>query len=252
MRTTLRLTILALVITFTTTGCSYLIRSTLRSAGNAIGDEIGRGIGEAVVADLSPMMEQLYIDTLFAMTFNSGGYHVQGKAYRVGEWTRWEVEGQDAGDWSERAYLGNDAKGNQWWRMTYFDAENDQTMVLEALISADYEEILRMRRLFPGDEGPQEIPVEEGTGFVPPRKLTDESLQGALVGRESITVPAGTFNARHHRFASGADGTWSWWLTDTVPGGVVKQAGSRSGGDSEWVINLAKFGTGAKSQLGSL
>ena len=63
-----------------------------------------------------------------------------------------------------------------------------------------------------------------------------------LVGSESITVPAGTFNCQHYRSnTSGAD---TWISTEVAPYGLVK---STSSDGSEMV--LAKVLTNAKSKI---
>ena len=68
---------------------------------------------------------------------------------------------------------------------------------------------------------------------------------------EKVTVPAGTFNARHVVFG-GMDGTHEWWLDKKVPGGTVRQLmKSPKDDNSRWDMQLAAFGSDAKSELGS-
>ena len=119
---------------------------------------------------------------------------------------------------------------------------------------------LRLRRQFPGDEEPVEVPVEEDSYYAPPRRLGEESVEGAKVGTVEVTVPAGTFTAKHIRFGDAAGGTWEWWLCDEVPGGVVRYASrsqtSSDEGESEaldpneYDIQLESYGDDAKSKLG--
>jgi hypothetical protein len=89
---------------------------------------------------------------------------------------------------------------------------------------------------------------------VPPTTLTDESVAGATVGAESVTVPAGSFSARHVVYAYG-NGTQEWWLVEGVPGGLVKQSlkGSKEDkGRSQYTIDLAAKGNDAKDELGAI
>ena len=49
--------------------------------------------------------------------------------------------------------------------------------------------------------------------------------RGELVGTESVTVPAGTFNCQHYR-SQGVNGTTDLWIsTDVTPYGMVKMTG---------------------------
>lgn len=160
----------------------------------------------------------------------------------------------------ERAFLARLDDGKEWWRVKFFDGDSGDTVTIEALFSPGREQLLRMRMQLPGEE-PEEVPVEEGT-YVPPRELTEESLEGAKVGAESVTVPAGTFDAIHYRFGTPGRGTWEWWVADGVPGRVVryKETGARDreapegaeGLDEDWTLELAGYGDGAKSELGVL
>ena len=50
----------------------------------------------------------------------------------------------------------------------------------------------------------------------------------------------------------GIDGTHEWWLDNRVPGGTVKQTLKSSKSDEDrWDMELAAYGSDAKSELGS-
>jgi hypothetical protein len=70
--------------------------------------------------------------------------------------------------------------------------------------------------------------------------LTDACKDVALVGRESVTVPAGKFNSR--RFHSDKHASDSW-LAVEVPFSMVKATGK------DFLIELAAHGNGAKSSI---
>jgi len=78
---------------------------------------------------------------------------------------------------------------------------------------------------------------------------TKESLDGATVGTESVTTPAGTFSARHVRFGQGG-GTLDWWLDDSSTGGWVKFSAIDNEKKPMYTMELIGKGTGAKSELG--
>jgi hypothetical protein len=163
-------------------------------------------------------------------------------------------------DPEELKTLKDKAPKNQWWKMKYvFPSNKDgqqQTMTLEALLSQDQGKVLRMRALFPNEPQPQEMMVTENQYYVPPQRLTKESMKGATVGSESVTVPAGTFaGSRHVRFGNPGQGNWDWWLSDKVPGGVVKQQmtpSQQAQHDRQpRSIELQAYGDGAKTELAS-
>lgn len=134
---------------------------------------------------------------------------------------------------------------------------------MELLFSPDREALLRLRARCPDEEEAREVPVEEDTYYRQPRRLTEESIEGATVGTETVRVPAGRFETDHVRYdASGSGGEQSWWVHEQVPGGVVRYAvrsertrderpedaeGLRS---DRYVLELVDFGTGATAELG--
>lgn len=201
----------------------------------------------------------LYTGYLFDVAFHAGSYSVTQNAYRPGEWTRWQMidDGESAPTFIERAFLARTDENNEWWRVKYTNTETDETIVLEGLFSPAREELLRLRGRFPGEEV-KEMPVQDGTyGYAEPVYLTEESIEGATVGTERLSLPAGTFQAKHVRYeATGAN--LEWWLADAVPGGVVKylrqaDTGASTGDDrapSSWTLELEDFGTDAESEFG--
>jgi hypothetical protein len=78
---------------------------------------------------------------------------------------------------------------------------------------------------------------------------TKESVDGATVGNESVTTPAGTFTAKLVRFGS-FGGRQEWWLVDSVPGGWVRYKASQSEGGDGFTMELVAHGSGARSELG--
>ena len=96
-----------------------------------------------------------------------------------------------------------------------------------------------------------EIPVEQNTGFSwrEPTYLTTESLNAAVVGNESITTPAGTYTAKHVRYSMMGGGTYEWWMTEGVPGGVAKYVVGY--GNDRYTQVLVAVARDAHTELGS-
>jgi len=246
-------------------GCSMMhdamsnaVGSTVNTAGNVAGQKVGTAIGESISAKIlagyTPGMMNMYTSYLFTVAFSSGGYAVEQGEYKPGDYTRWTFPGeQSSSNWIERARLTDDAKGQQWWKVTFYNAKESQTTILEALFTPDRSKMLRLRSKFPKEEA-KEVPVTDQTYYAPPTKLTAESIEGATKNTESVTVPAGTFTAKHVVYAYGG-GSQEWWLTDGVPGGLVQQTlkGTPDAKDKEQsTIKLQKFGADAKDELGAI
>jgi hypothetical protein len=241
-------------------------RRTGEGIGTAVGTRVGAAAGAALASRLpaiwTPDLTALYMNYLFTMAFHSGSYTFEGTDYRVGEWTRWRMT--ETGDTEqpvelERAFLHRADNGREWWRVKYVanTGEGRDSITVEALMNPETGEFLRMRGKMPGEAEAKEMPVEQGTyGYVQPRSLTRESLEGARVGREAVRVPAGTFNADHVRYGGLGYGTFDWWLSDQIPGGMVKYSRTFEERESEgvdpynWVVELVASGTNARSQLG--
>lgn len=255
-------------------GCSLSlgdpVGNFMDSAGSAAGETVGQAVGDAIVRRYTPALQQWYLSYMTHLAFGSGGYTVtpEGAEYEPGEFTRYRITGDDEELQGEmqRALLYVDREGNEAWQVIFHDTQAQESTIIEALFADDRRELKRMRAKFPDDEQAQEVPVEDGSYYQPPRRLTAESIEGATVGRESIEVPAGTFETRHVRYGQSSQGaTLEWWLTEeggAVPGGVVRYAQRHRDGSGDkpedaeglsrdlYVMELLEHGGGAESELG--
>ena len=249
------------------TGCSFF-NSFLSGASESAGTTVGSAVGERAasnvtagmpagqhggvgLAAMNPAFLNMYMSVIFTYAFASGGYEIAPVPYKAGQYTRWTGQGQDSKTIKlERAYIGDDAKGRQWWKVKWTDDE-EKTIVLEGLLDKKEQRFVRMRAKFPDDPEGKEMPVDEATYYHPAQKLSQDSVEGATKGMEKVTVPAGTFRAKHVVFG-GVDGTHEWWLDTKVPGGTVRQLLKAGQGEKEqWDLQLAAYGSDAKSELGS-
>lgn len=256
-------------------GCATICNSASNSAGdaigNAIGKKVGNDVGNAVAAQYSPMFLNFYYGYIFSLAFSSHGYDIGNMPMKPGEWVTYEVKGHSSGEseaqkpaYIKRAYLFNDKDGNEYWQVK-FTNEEGETMTLEAMFDKGRNKILRMRSKMPKDAQAAEVPVNDQTYYIPPQKLTKQSLAGARVGLESVTVPGGTFKAMHYKFGGPGGVNDEWWVVRTgVPGGVVqyresapqqqaegsdKPEGAKNMDPNNWTESLKEHGTGAVSEL---
>lgn len=227
-------------------------------AGNAAGNAIARHfIGPTVpgapAGAMGPQMMTYYANWMFTLAFNSGGYWLPGMDLRPGQSVTFEFASNGNTQRMQRGYLKTMPDGKQWWRVEWYSTTTDKpdSVIFEALFSADRSQLLRMRGKTSGQEA-GEVPVEQNSGisWQQPTYLTQESLDAATVGTESVTTPAGTFTAKHIRYAMMGGGNYEWWEAGNVPGGVVKYVVSY-GGDAYTQTLVAMSNSDTTSVLGS-
>lgn len=259
-----RLAPLLAAVALVAAGCFNTYGVADRFVSGAVGgaaDNAGKSYGNQMAASYSPMMGQMYAGLAFTMAFGSGGYAVGTVDYKAGEYTRWRIpnEKKEKESTLERARLFDDKDGNVWWKVKWVldTAKPDEsTMIMEALLDKQTSALLRLRSKMPNEKEGKEVPVTEATYYRPPQKLTKQSIEGAVVGTETISVPAGTFTARKVVYGDGGGGSTEWYLVDRVPGGNARTVHRGAGGDSGktssnyYQMDLTAYGSGATSELG--
>lgn len=251
-------------------GCSVLSSSANGLFNHALEDSLTKNTPPAPAAApnhaaepapvvMAPQMTQFYMQFAFAMAFSQGGYALDQDLYKPGQWTRWSLpqEGRTSQKHGnlERAYLFDDGDG-AWWKIKWVleDAKPEEnTLILEALFNKKDHTLRRLRGKMPYEKEAKELPVTAQTYYQPPMQLTAESVKGATKGMESVTVPAGTFKAKHVVYGNATGGSVEWYLVDSVPGGCVKVI--NSGGQEDrgsYVMDLMATGSDAKSELGTV
>jgi len=252
---------------FTTAGLAVLrgresqLRTALGvSAAVAGGGGGGRGLRGPAIWGTD--FAWVWISQLFAVQYLSGATMFE-KDYAPGDWTRWRITTDEDGDVqeTERAFIGRPTDGGEWWRTRTITKHDDgaDTVTLEALFKPEtgneyLQRLVRMRAKLPGNPEPQEMIVpEQWTTWnmmgAFSGKPTAESLEGATVGTESVTTPAGIFSAKHVRFGQGG-GTLDWWLSESTTGGWIKFSAIDNEKKPQYTMELIGKGTGAKSELG--
>lgn len=187
----------------------------------------------------------------FNHAFTVGGMWPGLVDYSPGEWTRYEIKrsGESQSVTVERALLRSKKNGKKWWRISW--TTRGKTWTYEFLIHSRRNKLLRLRGKDPKGNV-KEIPVREGTVYQAPREMTEESIRGAISGRANLGTPAGEFSAKRLEYgAPGQGGRVSWWLNDSVPGGVVKYQAENQSEAVVWTSTLTDYGQGATTELDS-
>ena len=246
-------------------GSIYGAGAGMRQVAEALGSLGGGAAGRVMPGQWTVDLSWIYIGQLFGMMYATGA-NVFDSPYQPGQWTRWEMRGSDddARYTVERAFLSRADDGGEWWRFKSVSSYKDgnrtaaDTVTMEGLFRPEGEgvqQLVRMRGKMPGEREANELMVPQhmttlsSLGMFGMRP-TQESVDGATVGTESVTTPAGSFSAKLVRFG-GIGGRQEWWLSDQVPGGWVRYKVSASEGEESFVMELVGHGSGATSELGS-
>lgn len=255
---------LAGVVVAMLVGCSTVTHAVVGGAASGLGRAVSEQAEQAMYKRMAPK-EQLppprtpgwgnfmamQAQIMFSYSFSIGGLWIGQTGYKPGEWTKFELVEADENTpiVLERAFLKREDNGNEWWRVSWF--EDEESWIYEAQFSPTEGRLLRLRgKDADGNEG--EIPITGETIYVPPTEVTDESIQGATVGKETITTPAGTFDTDHVVYlATNVEGNIEWWTTDKVPGGVVKYLLKDKEEGVVWTSTLKAKGKDATTVLGS-
>jgi len=201
----------------------------------------------------SNMMLAQMAPVIFSYSLTIGGYWIWSEDFKPGQWVKFLVTTDNGDSYDlEIAYLKKTENGNQWWRVSSTPKKPGSLQVIyEALFSSDLGELKRLRGKV-DDNTPHELPVAQGSYVGKPVRLTQESINGATVGVEIVKVPAGTFRAKHVKYGSlTGQGSVEWWISNGVPGGIVKYLVRDNDGRITVEADLESFGNGARSVLGS-
>ncbi len=245
-------------------GCATVTNSIVSGAASGLGRAVSERAEQAVYKKLAPKDQlpaptapgwgnfmALQAQVIFAYTFSVGGLWVSETTYQPGQWTKFEMTEPDDNTKStvERAFLKRTDDGKEWWRVSL--TEGEDAWVYEALLSPDSSKMVRLRGKDPnGNIG--EIPLTSTTVYSEPSEMSKESIEGATVGHESISTPAGTFNtAKVEYLSTTGDGKVDWWISNEVPGGVVKYQYLDSDGNIAWTSTLIATGDDATTVLNS-
>lgn len=185
---------------------------------------------------------------LFNRLYYAGGYAWATQRYKPGDFTRWESA--EGGIRYEKAFLRREAEGKEWWRVR--ETGDSEEVVFEALLtppdSTGMQQILSLRAQLPGQEQLVAVMIPERERarwqLKPAGRLSWASMTFSMMGWEPVKTKAGLFKARHVRHFS-QDTQVDWWLSDEVPGGIVKYSTRPAKAAKATQMLLTRFGPGA-------
>jgi len=163
----------------------------------------------------------------------------------VGSGAAYQIESKREGKSEmEFAIVGTEmvaGKTGHWMEMAFKGKEGLMLMKTLYVLDANSMQMKRMIMQPPGEE-PMEFPMNMAMmGGQRGNHSADIRSEADLVGTETITTPAGTFECQHYR---AKDKSWDVWANEKVPPyGMVKMVSKDS------TMMLTRVITGAKSRI---
>jgi hypothetical protein len=169
---------------------------------------------------------------IFAQAFYLGGFYAGFGTYREGQGTVWEISYKENGKpetfTAERALLKVNADNSLWWYIKY--EVDEEVFAYEVLVTPEFE----ARKIrFKDEEGAiREYAFdagEAGGGTAATARVfdleSDSEYQKYLQGKRPVNTSAGKFNTDYLRVTymnQGVDAVYEWWVSDEVPGKLVR------------------------------
>jgi hypothetical protein len=173
----------------------------------------------------------------------------QVKFPEVGRWAEYKAKYQDDPYTIRYSVIGSEARGGKelrWVEMQMKGSEKDKNLVYQMLVPGSFTEMDQVQEVIfkPGNNpamkmsGPMLGMIR---GQLDKQSFLKDVCAGvSLVGKESLSVPAGKFETLHFRSAEHAADSW---VSADVPFSLVKSTGK------QFEMELASHGQGAKSSI---
>ena len=176
----------------------------------------------------------------------------QTKLPQPGTWAEYKIVFQQQEPHTMRwAVLGTetrDGKELQWFETRMTGTRKDQNLITQVLLPRSMSSLADLDQV-------QEVVFKQGDtpamkmnammmnmmrGKLEQQSFLSKACEGVtLVGQESVTVPAGTFEASHFRSAQQGDS----WMSPAIPFSMIKMIGK------DFEMELTSQGEGAKSSI---
>jgi len=165
----------------------------------------------------------------------------------VGNWAEYEMT--PTGEKPMKMKISIVGKEDEaFWYETVMTDPEGRLMINKMLVSGDPGDEDNVKRMIvkPGDQPAMEMPMQMmQMGMMGEPDEEEEEPEGTMddLGTESVTVPAGTFDAKHWQFASEGDTFDAWVKSGVGPYGLIKSSAP------EFVMVLVAHGDDAKTAI---
>lgn len=219
----------------------------------------------ASATGITGMTQKAMFAVIYSQGFYMGGFNPELYPLAETQGTTWKTvttSGRDTSTiTSERALLKKNADGTSWWYLTWKPSDSEDDFSYEALMDADMM-AKKIRYFNKGtsrvEETTFDVAAKEGAENAQPEEgasadVDKDDLGEYHVGKETVTVGAGTFDTDKYSYVvTGDDGkkaTYTWWVSATAPGGLVKYSTVTS--DSTLTGELVGSKKGYKTRFSS-
>lgn len=198
-------------------------------------------------------MKSLIIALAIAVAARSGAAQArcleQVKFPRLGRWAQYEAVYKEDPYTLRYAVIGIEPRGGkrlQWVEMRMKGKKPNQNVIYQMLVPGSLMEMSQVQEIV---FKPAEKPAMKMSGPLLSMirgELEKQSFYGdmckgvTLVGKEKVTVPAGSFQALHFRSDEHASDSW---LSSAIPFSLVRSTGK------DYKVELIAQGSGAKSSI---
>ena len=173
----------------------------------------------------------------------------QARFPEVGRWAEYKATYQNNPYTIRYSVLGNEERGGKnlhWIEMQMTGSQKDKNMVYQMLVPESFADLDQVQEVIfkPGNQPAMKLSGQMlgmMRGQLDKQSFLKELCKDvSLVGKESLSVPAGKFETLHYRSAErGSDS----WMSTQVPFSMVKSTGK------QFQMELAAHGQGAKSSI---
>lgn len=173
----------------------------------------------------------------------------QVKVPEVGRWAEYKAQYQNDPYTIRYSVIGSEAregKDFRWVEMQMTGSQKDKNLVYQMLVPESFSEIDQVQEVIfkPGDQPAMKMSGQMLSmlrGQLDKQSFLNQICTGvSLVGKESVSVPAGKFEAFHFRSAEHETDSW---VSPEVPFSMLKSTGKQHR------LELAVHGQGAKSSI---
>jgi hypothetical protein len=166
-----------------------------------------------------------------------------------GRWAEYQATFKEKPYTIRYGVIGKETRGGktlQWVEMRMEGENKDHDMIYQMLVPGSLVELGQVEEIVfkSGDRPAMKMSgqmVQMIQGQLQKQSVYGEMCKGVnLVGKEKVTVPAGSIEALHYRSAERTSDTW---LSPAVSFSLVKSSGK------DYLVELVKQGEGAKSSI---
>ena len=230
-----------------------------QQASNRVSAEVASATG------LTGMTNQLMFNVIYSQVFYMGGFGASLYELEENQGTVWQIQSRDEDNKvskaeTERAYLKKMPGGDQWWYLAW--RADGETYEYEALMTSD----MRAKKIRYYNADVKRIEeavfkdVASGSGEAPPPEpaasdLDREDLKMYSKGIETVKTHSGTYSAERLEWSYVDDDnvttTYTWWVDQKAPGGLVKYEWTKSGSKESINGELYAVKKGYKTKFNS-